>query len=143
MNTTEKRLGRSILAVLLGFLAVAVLSTVTDAIMHASSVFPRHGVMSDALFVLALTYRIAFTVFGGFLTAKLAPNHPRKHAIILGAIGTFFAMVGAAATWNRGAEFGPHWYPIALVITALPSILAGEILARRSHRAAIGRATRS
>jgi hypothetical protein len=28
--------------------------------------------------------------------------------------------MGVVATWNKGPEFGPKWYPIALVITALP-----------------------
>jgi hypothetical protein len=35
------------------------------------------------------------------------------------------SIIGAAATWNRGPAFGPHWYPLALVVTALPTAWAG------------------
>jgi len=37
--------------------------------------------MSDALFALALAYRLAITVLGGWLTARLAPDRPAGHAL--------------------------------------------------------------
>jgi len=40
-----------------------------------------------------------------------------------GAIGMVLGIIGAAVTWNRG--LGPHWYSVALVVTALPSAWAG------------------
>jgi len=33
--------------------------------------------------------------------------------------------VGAVVTWNRGPAFGPHWYPLALIVTALPCAWLG------------------
>ena len=35
------------------------------------------------------------------------------------------SIIGAAATWNRGPAFGPHWYALALVVTALPTAWVG------------------
>jgi prolipoprotein diacylglyceryltransferase len=35
-------------------------------------------------------------------------------------------------TWSAGPEFGPKWYPLALVALALPSVWAGGKLARRA-----------
>jgi len=32
---------------------------------------------------------------------------------------------GAVATWDRGRDFGPHWYPLALIATAMPCAWAG------------------
>jgi hypothetical protein len=45
------------------------------------------------------------------------------HALISGAIGVVASIAGAAATWNK--NFGPHWYPVALILTALPCAWAG------------------
>jgi hypothetical protein len=45
------------------------------------------------------------------------------HALLGGVIGMVLASAGAAATWNKG--FGPNWYPLALILTALPSAWVG------------------
>jgi len=126
-----RQLGRSVAAVVLGFFATAALSMAVDVVLHQTGVFPPWGqVMSDGLFALATAYRVAFTIAGGYLTARLAPDRPVRHALILGAIGTVAALIGAVATWN--ANLGPHWYPLALVLTAMPAVWAGGWLRARS-----------
>jgi hypothetical protein len=56
------------------------------------------------------------------------------HAMIGGFIGLALSLVGAVVTWNRGPEFGPHWYPIALVVLALPTAwLGGFFRVRQLH----------
>lgn len=125
------RIGRSIGAVALGFFLVAGLSIATDAVMHGTGVFPPMGQpMATGLWVLATAYRVVFTVGGNWVTARMAPRRPMKHAIILGCIGTAIAIVGVLATWKMGPEFGPKWYPIGLVVTALPCSWLGARLAR-------------
>jgi peptidoglycan/LPS O-acetylase OafA/YrhL len=120
-----------------GFVATAVLSLATDVVMHASGVFPGWGQpMSDGLFVLATAYRLAFTVLGGFVIARLAPRKPMTHVLVLGTLGMAAASAGAIATWNQGPEFGPKWYPILLVVTALPCMWVGSVIAGRTDRAA-------
>lgn len=128
-----RRVGRSIVAVVLGLLSVMLLSTVADVIMHASGVFPPWFQPMDAgLWLLALAYRAAFTVFGGYLCARLAPYKPMAHVWTLGLIGTVFGIVGVAATWGRGAEFGPAWYSILVAVTGLPCcLIGGWLYARR------------
>lgn len=86
--------------------------------------------MPDSLFVLALAYRIVYSVAGGYLTARLAPDHPMQHALWLGIIGFVLGLAGTAATWNRGVEFGPKWYPLLLAATAIPSTWLGGKLVR-------------
>jgi peptidoglycan/LPS O-acetylase OafA/YrhL len=94
--------------------------------------------MSDALFVLATMYRILYTVGGGYLTARLAPERPMRHVIVLGCVGLVAATIGLVATWNSGPELGPKWYPILLVVTALPCVwLGGRVYGSRGGR--IGR----
>ena len=118
---------------LAGFFATFILSIGTDMLLHAAGVFPPWGQpMSNALFVLATAYRSIYTVAGGYITARLAPNKPMGHVWTLGVIGLLAAIAGTAATWNKGPEFGPKWYPVALVVLAIPSVWLGGKLAQRA-----------
>ena len=119
----------SIGAVLAGFLVIVLISTATDMVMHGSGVFPPLGApMSDSLFLLATAYRIVISVAGCYITARLAPDRPMRHAIALGVVGVVASAAGAAATWNRGPAFGPHWYPLALIALAMPCAWLGAKL---------------
>jgi hypothetical protein len=135
-NPSTHDWGRSVGAVVAGFLCTALLSVGTDAFMHARGIFPPSGqAMSDGLFAWAATYRLVFTVLGGYVTAALAPRRPMSHVLILGAIGALAATAGAVATWDAGPEFGPRWYPILLLVTALPCVWAGGVLWMRRQQA--------
>jgi len=124
-NTSPKRIGRSIFAIVAGFVVVVVLSIGSDEALRAAGIFPALGhPMSNPLFLLATVYRTLYGVIGGYVTARLAPCNPMKHALIGGAIGFVLSIAGAAMAWNH-PEFGPHWYPLALVLTALPSAWLG------------------
>jgi hypothetical protein len=121
----RRRLARSILAVVAGFIIVVILSIGTDAVLHALQVFPPLGQrMSDKLFLIATIYRTVYAILGSYITARLAPDRPMGHALIGGIIGLIVGSVGAEVTWNR-PELGPHWYPLALVVTALPCAWIG------------------
>jgi hypothetical protein len=90
---------------------------------NARGIFPPSGeAMTDGLFLWAGTYRLVFTIPGGYMTAALAPRQPMLHVLILGTIGSLVATSGAVARWNAGPQFGPRWYPILLVVTALPCV---------------------
>lgn len=121
-----KNLRRSFVALITGFLAVVILSLATDAAMHATHIFPPIGrQMSDALFALALAYRTIYGILGGYLVARIAPERPMRHALLSGLIGFVLSTAGAVATWEAGPEFGPHWYPVALALSALPTAWLG------------------
>ena len=78
----------SIVAVVAGFLVTVILSLGTDSVLHATGVYPPWlQPMSDSLFILASAYRVVFTVLGSYVTARLAPATPLRHALILGGIG--------------------------------------------------------
>lgn len=127
-----RRIGRSVLAVVAGFVTVVVLSTATDAVLHALKVYPPNGepMHDPALNALALSYRCVVTVLGGYVCARLAPSRPLRHAFILGVIGLAAGTLGVVATWNMG--LGPRWYPIALAVTGLPLTWLGGYLYRGS-----------
>jgi len=135
-----RRASTSIGAVLAGLATVFVLSLGMDALLHASGVFPPFGErMSDPLFLLATAYRIVYGVAGSWVSARLAPDRPMGHALALGFVGLVFSIAGAAATWNRGPEFGPHWYALAVAAQAIPCAWAGGALRQMQlHSPALG-----
>ena len=115
---------RSTWAVLAGVLFIVIVTTLVDIALHAAGVFPpMDKPIDDKLALLATAYRIIISVAGAWLTARLAPQKPMKHALILGLVGVALGLVGVVATWNLG--LGPRWYPIALVVLAVPQCWAG------------------
>jgi hypothetical protein len=117
---------RSIGAIFAGLLAIFILSSGTDAVLHATGVFPPFGQpMSDALFLLAMGYRIVYGVATSYLVARLAPDRPMRHALVFGVVGVVISTAGAVATWGRGPEIGPKWYALAVIAMALPCAWAG------------------
>ena len=114
----------SIWAVVAGVLFIIVITTLVDILLHVAGVFPpMNQPINDALALLATAYRIVISVGGAWLTARLAPDKPMKHAMILGYVGVVLGLVGVVATWNLG--LGPRWYPIALVVLAIPQCWTG------------------
>ena len=121
---------RSVGAILAGLLAVVALSTGVDFVLESSRVLPtgdHFGDYKDGHFALALGYRTVINAFGCWLAARLAPGHPIGHALVLGGIGMAVATLGAVAMWGVGA----HWYPLALIVEALPCAWIGGKLAQR------------
>lgn len=124
-----RQLLRRIGAVLAGLFAIFAVTTATDVVMHLSGVFPPVDAppMSDALFLVAFSYRLIYDVAGCYLTALLAPARPMWHALVLGTIGLCLSIVGAVAMWDAG----PAWYMLGLAASALPSAWLGGRLGQR------------
>src|SRR5450755_233943 len=124
---------KSIAAVFLGFLAVVVLSLGTDEVLHVLHVYgPWNQPMTDpGLNLLALSYRIVFTVVGGYVTARLAPRAPMRHVWILAIIGLIAGIGGVFAGMQM--HMGPLWYPIGIAVTAVPCTLLGGAISQRGR----------
>jgi hypothetical protein len=115
---------KSVWAVVAGVLFIIVATSLVDVVLHAVGVFPPMNVaIDDRQALIATSYRIVISIAGGWLTARLAPANPMKHALILGVVGTILGIVGIAVTWKLA--LGPRWYPIALAVLALPQCWAG------------------
>lgn len=127
-----KRVLASVLAVVAGFLTIAVLSTLTDVALHMTGIFPPNGapMFDPALNLLALSYRIVFAVLGGYVTARLAPSSPGVHVLVLAGIGLVLGVLGVFASMS--VNLGPIWLPVALVITAVPCVWFGGWLYRKA-----------
>jgi hypothetical protein len=79
----------------------------------------------DGPLLVATVYRTVYGVAASYIIARLAPDRPMQHALVGGLLGLVVSIVGAAATWNKGPAFGPHWYPLALIVLAMPQAWAG------------------
>ena len=128
-----KKILRSVGAVVAGFVAVVVLSILTDVILEKTGVLPPpdHPELStDGLLALAAVYRTLYTILGGWVTARLAADRPMAHAVWLGGLGTLAGIAGCFAFWN----FGHHWYPVLLAAEGLPCTMAGAWLYMKGKR---------
>ncbi|HMG84407.1 MAG TPA: hypothetical protein VK574_01615 [Terracidiphilus sp.] len=124
-----RQIGRSILAVLAGIIAGVAVTFGTDLVLHAIHLFPAWDQRApDGRLMLATAYRAVYSVGASYLTARLAPYSPMKHALAGGAIGFIMSLAGAIATWNGGPQFQAHWYPVALILLALPCAWAGGMI---------------
>lgn len=121
-----KNILQSVGAVIVGFVTVAGLSTVTDSLVGYSGAFPAAS--TTAMLAFALVYRIVYTVLGGYVTAWLAPGNKMTRVWVLAGIGQLGGIAGVVSGWSLAA----HWYPIAIAITAIPSVLIGGWLRTRS-----------
>jgi hypothetical protein len=123
-----QRMGRSLVALLAGMLVGILLSLGTDIVLHAIGVFPPWGESMagfEGALLLATVYRTVYGVVASYVIAQLAPDRPLQHALVGGIIGLAASTVGAAVTWNKGPAFGPHWYPLALIVLAMPQAWVG------------------
>ena len=121
---------KTVWAIVAGVLFIIIVTTIVDIVLHVVGVYPANGKLTDGLALVATSYRIVISVTGAYLTASLAPNRPKRHALVLGSIGIVLGLLGLIATWNMG--LGPRWYPIALVVLALPQCwLGGELYEMR------------
>src|SRR5260221_670049 len=94
---------RSLWAVVAGALVVILVTTLVDIVLHAAGVFPpMDQPINDSLALLATSYRIVISIGAAWLTARLAPDRPMKHAMVLGYVGVVLGLVGVAARCRQG-----------------------------------------
>ncbi|MGH6952454.1 MAG: hypothetical protein ACREH4_16440 [Vitreimonas sp.] len=119
-------------AVTAGLVVIVALSIGADMIFHALGVYPAWGeaMTEPGDNLLALTYRSVFTIAGGYVSASLAPKAPVDHALALGIVDLVLSALGAVATVVV-VDLGSDWYPLMLVVIALPCAWAGGALRTR------------
>ncbi len=119
-----RHIGRSIVALLTGIVVGIVLSVGTDLGLHRIGLVPSQNEQwPNQLLLLATAYRSLYGVISAYVIARLAPNRPMGHALLAGALGLLVTALGAAATWS--STIGQHWYPLALMLTTLPTAWIG------------------
>ena len=108
----------------------------TDAIIRttAPGVFGPGGRVESTRWLLIMqAYVFVFAVFGCWLAARLAPDRPMRHALILGGLGLVFNIAGSAAMWDTA----PVWYHLLAIALVMPAAwLGGRIRERQIARGA-------
>ena len=116
-------------AVLAGFFLIALLGFLTDTVLQQFGILPipaEHRFETGHA-LLALSYHLLFAILGGFVTARLAPDHPLAHAITLGILGIVLSVLGLIAIIVE--DLAPAWYGWALIILSIPATWSGGKLA--------------
>jgi hypothetical protein len=127
---------RSIWAVVAGFLFIMMLSIGTVTITRAMSprLFDANGGTTNFAILCVWTICVGvFAVVGCYLAARLAPSHPMRHALILGALGLILHLVTLVAmpsVWNMT----PNWYSIVNLVLVMPYAWLGGRLRENEIR---------
>lgn len=121
---------RSALVIVVGFVFIGALSIGTDAAvraMYPAAFTPAGGTNDVAILVGALVYVSIYAIAGCYLTARLAPSHPMRHAMILGVLGLVFSIAGTIPRWS----LTPAWYNVLGLVLVLPCAWIGGSLRER------------
>ncbi len=121
---------RSVLAIVAGFVAIAVLALGADAVMLRAlpQLFGPEGRSEHTGLLLAMiVYSAGFAAAGAWLTARLAPNRPLRHALILGALGLVLAVPVTIRHWHTA----PAWFHVATLALTMPAAWIGGAMVKR------------
>jgi hypothetical protein len=138
-------MGRSTLAIVVGFVVIGALAVGTDAVLASMQpgVFDANGRVDSVTWLMVMqTYVFVYAAFGCWLAARLAPNRPMRHALILGLLGLAFNVVGSIAKWDTA----PVWYHVLALALVMPAAWLGgwlrerQLTGSRSAAYATGRA---
>lgn len=126
-----KNIFKSIGAGFVGIFVGAILSIGTDKILENMGVLPHGNLWVGAwIIIFVLFYRTIYNILGSYIVARLAPNYPMRHVLVVGVLGTIVSIVGAIATANM--NLGPAWYAWTLAALTFPSAWLGGKLCVRS-----------
>ena len=118
---------RSIGAVTAGLAVIVLLCVLTDALLVAVHLLPSpdaHRPYTLAYLGIVIFYCAAYTLVGGYVTARLAPIRPVAHAVVLGIAGMALSTLGTFHEW----QIGNGWNAITLVAEGLPLCWLGALI---------------
>lgn len=131
-------MARSILAVVVGYLLIGFLSFGADALMHAArpEVYGAGGRLDHLpTLLVTIAYVAVIAIVGCYVTARLAPRNPMKHALVLGALG----VVTQVAMWSVAWNTVPAWFHIVSLALVMPyAWIGGRIRERQLERSGRG-----
>lgn len=126
---------RLILAIVAAILINFILATAIDHGFHVAGIYPPYGepMMDNGLMALAFSYRVIITIFAAYITAMIAKEKAKTAIYFTGILGTALWGAGAIFAW----DFGPAWYHIVGIASALPLAITGwKLYERRVKQAA-------
>ncbi|HEX6371312.1 MAG TPA: hypothetical protein VF006_20505 [Longimicrobium sp.] len=133
-------MGRSILAIVAGFVLAGALNVGTNTVLArvAPEMVPPPGTPNTnttALFVI-LAYVALYGILGCYVTARLAPSRPMLHALIVGGLALAMSIPVTISVWNDT----PAWFNVYNLLAVMPyAWIGGRIRERELQRAGQGR----
>ncbi len=118
--------GRSLMAVLSGYVTMAILIMLFSAAVKwlSPAWFAVEGAPSRPYLALNLTYSFVAAVCGGYVAAWIAGRRPLQHAIVLGGCVLVMSIISAV----QYADRQPRWYQIVLGVSMpLAVVLGGRL----------------
>ena len=133
-------MGRSILAIVVGFVLTGALNVGTGTLLSrvAPDLVPPPGTPngSTAGLLLISAYVALFGVLGCYVTARLAPSRPLLHALIMGAIALVMNIAMTIPVWSNA----PAWFNVYNLLAVMPyAYVGGRIRERELSRERGGR----
>ena len=128
-------MGRSVLAVMAGFVATVVLSVGCDALVRAAApgAFGADGrTASPAMMAFGVFYTLLAATAGGFVTARIANRGEVLHALVLGTLGaisTLIIILAAPAPERTAGMF------VSAMLVIPATVLGGWLRARGTQPA--------
>ncbi len=112
-----------VLAIVAAILINFILASAIDHGFHVAGIYPPYGepMMDNGLMALAFSYRVVITIFAAYITAMIAKEKAKTAIYFSGILGTLLWLAGAIAMW----DFGPAWYHIVGISSALPLAITG------------------
>lgn len=125
-------MGRSILAVILGFGIIGVFVTATDQLFAlALPGFEQLPVKPDRYYLISLVTSSVYSLIGGWTCAWIAKKNIRQHAIALVVLGELSGIAALVSSW----KIVPYYYTLSLlVLYPLAVMLGAKVYSRTTGR---------
>ena len=124
---------RSVLAVFVGYLAMAVcviasMIPLARAFGMRMSTQPPAGPLPRGFLAANLGSGLVCALLGGLITAYLAPHSPFEHVLALAGFVLVMGLVSGLQ--HRGPA--PKWYPFVIPLVGVAGCLIGGLIAARA-----------
>jgi hypothetical protein len=124
-------MGRSILAIVVGFILTGALNVGTTPSFPAwrrswcRRRAPPNNNVAGLLVICA--YVALFGILGCYVTARLAPSRPLLHALIMGGLALAMSIPMTILAWNDA----PAWFNVYNLLAVMPYAWIGGTLRER------------
>jgi hypothetical protein len=114
---------RSVIAIVVGYLIFGL----SAALLFQLTGQRPHEAADPAFILSSVAFGVVFAFLGGYIAARIAPRHPRRHAA---AVGLLIA-VGAVASLVMSGSGSASWSQVAALMFMAPGAVAAGAVVRQ------------
>lgn len=123
---------KSIVSVLAGYLATAVLIVITT-MLAGSVMLDASNVPTTPYLIVNLILGIGSAMAGGYVTAMIAPQNPKMHTYYLAGLIIIIGLL----SMSEPLDGQPSWYPWVVMLIGVVGVITGGWLQQRKSNAPI------